>query len=53
MASRKRGNANKAAQQLGRMARGVPKNFSPSEIERRKKRLAAARKNRWPKKGTK
>jgi hypothetical protein len=42
---------NKAAQSLGRMARGVPKNFSPAELERRSKRLAQARKNRWPKKG--
>ena len=41
---------NKAAQALGRMARGVPKNYSPAEIARRKKRLAEARKKRWGKK---
>lgn len=39
---------NKAAQQLGRMARGKKKNLSPQEIERRTKRLADARKKRWP-----
>ena len=31
---------NKAAQALGRMARGVPKNFTPEEIERRRKLMA-------------
>jgi len=42
-----RNHMNKAAQQLGRMAAGVPKNFSPAELERRSKRLAQARKLRW------
>jgi hypothetical protein len=42
---------NKAAQALGRMARGVPKNYSKAELARRAKRLAEARKTRWPKKG--
>lgn len=32
---------NKAAQALGRLARGVPKNFSPEELERRRKQIAA------------
>ena len=31
---------NKAAQSLGRLARGVPKNYSAAEIERRSKILA-------------
>jgi len=31
---------NKAAQALGRLARGVPKKFSAAEIERRSKILA-------------
>ncbi len=39
---------NKAAQALGRMAAGKPKNFSAAELERRKKRLAEARQKRWP-----
>lgn len=30
---------NKAAQALGRLAKGVPKNYSPTEIERRKKMM--------------
>lgn len=38
---------NKAAQALGRQAKGVPKNFSQAEIDRRKKRLAEARAKRW------
>lgn len=41
---------NKAAQRLGRMAAGKPKDFSAAELERRRERLAAARKKRWPKK---
>jgi hypothetical protein len=41
---------NRAAQALGRLAKGVPKQFSREEIERRSKRLAAARLKRWPKK---
>lgn len=32
---------NKAAQSLGRLAKGVPKNFSADELERRRKRMAA------------
>ena len=32
---------NKAAQALGRLARGVPKKFSAEEIQRRTKILAA------------
>lgn len=40
---------NKAAQALGRRARGVPKKFTAAELARRKKRLAEARKKRWPK----
>jgi hypothetical protein len=38
---------NKAAQQLGRMGKGIPKNFSQAERARRKARLAEARKLRW------
>jgi hypothetical protein len=40
---------NKAAQQLGRMAKGVPKKLTKVEINRRKQRLAGARKLRWAK----
>lgn len=40
---------NKNAQALGRMAKGKPKNYSPTEIDRRKKRLVEARKRRWAK----
>lgn len=32
---------NRAAQALGRLAKGVPKNFSADELERRRKRMAA------------
>lgn len=39
---------NKAAQQLGRLAAGKPKNYTVAELARRKKRLAAARLKRWP-----
>lgn len=49
---------NKAAQALGRLAKGVPKKYSAAEIERRSKILAAvnerkrkaskARKRRMP-----
>jgi hypothetical protein len=38
---------NRAAQKLGRLARGKPKQYSPAEIKKRTKRLAAARKKRW------
>jgi hypothetical protein len=41
---------NKAASELGKLGRGVPKNYTTAELERRRKRLAAARKKRWPKK---
>jgi len=40
---------NKAAQKLGRMAKGVPKKLTDAEIDRRKQRLADARKLRWAK----
>lgn len=46
---------NRAAQALGRLAKGVPKNFSADELERRRKRMAAindrkrrAKKRRMP-----
>jgi len=42
---------NKAAQQLGRLAAGKSKNYTAAELARRKKRLADARKKRWPTKG--
>ena len=38
---------NRAAQALGRRAKGVPKNYSAVELEIRKKRLAEARLKRW------
>ena len=38
------------ASELGKMARGVPKKYSKSEIAKRTKRLAEARKKRWPEK---
>ena len=41
---------NKAAQQLGRLAKGKPKTLTKAEIARRTKRLAEAREKRWPKK---
>ena len=40
---------NKAAQSLGRLAKGVPKNYTAAELARRKKRLADARLKRWKK----
>lgn len=39
---------NKAAQALGRLAKGKPKNYSSAELARRKKRLAEVRLKRWP-----
>jgi hypothetical protein len=39
----------KAARMLGRKGGSKPKNYSPEEIEIRKRRLAAAREKRWPK----
>ena len=41
---------NKHAQALGRLSKGVPRKFTPETIEKLKKRLAEARKKRWPKK---
>lgn len=41
---------NKAAQALGKLAAGKPKNFSAEERKRRAARLAAARSKRWPRK---
>jgi hypothetical protein len=38
---------NKAAQALGRRAKGVPKNYSAAQIAERTKRLAEARTKRW------
>ncbi len=38
---------NKAAQRLGRMAKGVKKTLSPKEIERRTAQLTRIRKRRW------
>jgi hypothetical protein len=43
-------NMNKAAQQLGRLARGKKKRISQAERKRRADRLAKARKKRWAKK---
>jgi hypothetical protein len=42
---------NKAAQTLGRLAKGVPKNYTAAELARRNKRLADARLKRWKKPG--
>lgn len=39
---------NKAAQALGRLAKGVPKTISQAERRRRAERLALARQSRWP-----
>ncbi len=41
---------NKAAQALGRLAKGVSKKYSDAELERRAKRMRATQKKRWPKK---
>ena len=38
---------NRAAQALGRLARGIPKTYSPSELAARTKRLSEARAKRW------
>jgi len=40
---------NKAAQALGRLAKGVKKTLTREEIEKRTKRLTEARKKRWVK----
>ena len=39
---------NKAAQALGRMGKGKPKTLTQAERKRRARRLAEARKARWP-----
>lgn len=39
---------NKAAQALGRLARGKAKHYSASERARRRERLVAVRAKRWP-----
>lgn len=44
---------NRAAQSLGRRAKGVPKNYSPEEIAVRTQRLADARHKRWMRKADK
>jgi len=44
-------NPSKLASELGKRAKGKPKNLTPEEIKRRTKRLAEARKKRWPKPG--
>jgi hypothetical protein len=41
---------NHAASTLGKMARGKPKKYSTEELQKRAKRLAEARKRRWPEK---
>lgn len=42
---------NPAAVELGRLGGRMKKNYSPEELEKRKQRLAEARKKRWlPKK---
>lgn len=38
---------NRAAQALGRRAKGVPKSYSPEELQARTERLAEARLKRW------
>ncbi len=45
------GAVNKAAQALGRKAKGVSKHFTKAELARLTQRLALARAKRWPKKG--
>lgn len=42
---------NKAAQVLGRLARGKAKTYSAEELERRRVLLCKARAKRWPKAG--
>ena len=44
--------SNGNARALVKLARGVPKRYSKAERERRRKRLAEARKKRWAKKGS-
>ncbi len=38
---------NKNAQALGRLGKGVPKNYTLEELELRRKRMAESRKKRW------
>ncbi len=40
----------KQARARGKLARGVPKNYTEEERERRRRLLAEVRKRRWPKK---
>ena len=40
---------NRAAQELGRLGKGVKKTLTEEERIRRSERLAKARKSRWPK----
>lgn len=40
---------NEHARALGRMAKGVPKNFSAQELERRRRAMVALNKRRWSK----
>jgi hypothetical protein len=42
---------NAAAQKLGKLAAGKPKNYSLEELEKRRELLAKARAKRWPKSG--
>ena len=42
------GRMNKAAQELGRMGKGKTKTLTQVERKRRARRLAEARKARWP-----
>lgn len=39
---------NKAASELGKLAKGIPKRISAHESNRRRLSLEQARKNRWP-----
>lgn len=44
---------NRAAQQLGKLAKGKPKTLTSAERKRRAKSLALARAKRWPNKSNK
>ena len=44
---------NRAAQQLGRLAKGKAKTLTKAERKRRAKSLAVARAKRWPSKSNK
>jgi hypothetical protein len=37
-----------AASHFGKMAKGIPKHYSPAELEKRRARLAQLRLRRWP-----